>query len=209
LELRTILGAFLFPGDDIYKPVGVLSGGEKTRLALLKVLLKPSNLLLLDEPTNHLDIDSREVLEDAIADYRNTVIFSAHDRYMIDRLATKTVAVRNGHADLFPGNYTYATSGRKPTAEKAPVRKPAAPEPAAPAPARPTRTAAPVRKPEPVAPPDEAAQTEKRIRSIEEQVRRLDTEFQAAKQQFDFVRAREIWTERQALIDEAIALRNQ
>ena len=209
LELRSILGAFLFPGDDIYKPVSVLSGGEKTRLALLKVLLKPSNLLLLDEPTNHLDIDSREVLEEAIADYRNTVIFAAHDRFMIDRLATKTVAVRHGRADLFPGNYTYATGVRRPAAEKPPAARPAAPGPSQTTPAQPNRPA--TRRPAQAsrAAQDETARLESKVRALEEQVRRLDAEFQNAKQQFDFVRAREIWTERQALIDEAVALRNQ
>ena len=209
LELRSILGAFLFSGDDIYKPVSVLSGGEKTRLALLKVLLRPSNLLLLDEPTNHLDIDSREVLEEAISDYRNTVIFAAHDRFMIDRLANKTVAVRNGHADVFPGNYTYATSGRKPVTEKPPAAKPAAPKPSQPVPARIVRAPTAGRAPAPHPPPDEAAQIESKVRALDERVRLLDAEFRDAKQHFDFVRAREIWTERSALIDEAIALRNQ
>jgi ATP-binding cassette subfamily F protein 3 len=208
LELRTILGAFLFPGDDIYKPVSVLSGGEKTRLALLKVLLRPSNLLLLDEPTNHLDIDSREVLEAAIADYRNTVLFAAHDRFMIDRLANKTVAVRGGHADLFPGNYTYATSGRRPKAAPRPDAKPAASKP-------PEPPAAVVRPPvaKPFAPPrppsDKTARLEAKIRRLEQRIRALETEFQEAKQRFDFARAREIWTERQVLIDEALSLRNQ
>jgi ATP-binding cassette subfamily F protein 3 len=209
LELRSILGAFLFSGDDIYKPVSVLSGGEKTRLALLKVLLRPSNLLLLDEPTNHLDIDSREVLEEAISDYRNTVIFAAHDRFMIDRLANKTVAVRNGHADVFPGNYTYATSAGKPMTETVSVPKPKPPQPAPRSQETRARPAQPApRRPAPAS-KDETALLQSRIRALEEKVQALDTEFQGAKQHFDFVRARELWNVRQSLIDELTALRNQ
>lgn len=111
-ELRSILGGFLFSGEDIHKPISVLSGGERTRLAILKVLLSPANLLILDEPTNHLDIQSREILENAILSFHHTVIFAAHDRFMIDRLATKTLKVEAGRLTLYLGNYSYATKGR-------------------------------------------------------------------------------------------------
>ena len=103
--IRNILGGFLFSGDDIYKKAAVLSGGERTRLAVARMLLRPSNTLLLDEPTNHLDIDSKEVLLDALADYGGTLIFVSHDRYFVEKLATKIIEVGEGKATLYPGTY--------------------------------------------------------------------------------------------------------
>jgi ATP-binding cassette subfamily F protein 3 len=103
--IRNILGGFLFSGDDVYKHVRVLSGGERTRLAVARMLLRPSNTLLLDEPTNHLDLDSKEVLLDALADYGGTLIFVSHDRYFVERLATKIVEVGSGGALVYPGTY--------------------------------------------------------------------------------------------------------
>jgi ATP-binding cassette subfamily F protein 3 len=103
--IRNILGGFLFSGDDIYKPVRVLSGGERTRLAVARMLLRPSNTLLLDEPTNHLDLDSKEVLLDALVDYGGTLIFVSHDRYFVERLATKIIEVGSGDAVVYPGTY--------------------------------------------------------------------------------------------------------
>src|SRR5437773_5173082 len=103
--IRNILGGFLFSGDDVYKPVRVLSGGERTRLAVARMLLRPSNTLLLDEPTNHLDLDSKEVLRDALVDYGGTLIFVSHDRYFVERLATKIVEVGDGTATIYPGTY--------------------------------------------------------------------------------------------------------
>ena len=103
--IRNILGGFLFSGDDIYKKVKVLSGGERTRLAVARMLLRPSNTLLLDEPTNHLDLDSKEVLLDALVDYGGTLIFVSHDRYFVERLATKIIEVGGGAALVYPGTY--------------------------------------------------------------------------------------------------------
>jgi ATP-binding cassette, subfamily F, member 3 len=103
--IRNILGGFLFSGDDVYKHVRVLSGGERTRLAVARMLLRPSNTLLLDEPTNHLDLDSKEVLLDALVDYGGTLIFVSHDRYFVERLATKIVEVGGGTALVYPGTY--------------------------------------------------------------------------------------------------------
>ena len=103
--IRNILGGFLFSGDDVYKKAGVLSGGERTRLAVARMLLRPSNLLLLDEPTNHLDLDSKDVLLDALVDYGGTLIFVSHDRYFVERLATRIIEIGHGRAESFPGTY--------------------------------------------------------------------------------------------------------
>ena len=103
--IRNILGGFLFSGDDVNKRVRVLSGGERTRLAVARMLLRPSNTLLLDEPTNHLDLDSKEVLLDALMDYGGTLIFVSHDRYFVERLATKIVEVGSLTAVPYPGTY--------------------------------------------------------------------------------------------------------
>ena len=104
-SIRNILGGFLFSGDDVDKPVRVLSGGERTRLAVARMLLRPSNTLLLDEPTNHLDLDSKDVLLEALEDFGGTLIFVSHDRYFVDKLATKVINIGHGDALLYPGNY--------------------------------------------------------------------------------------------------------
>jgi len=104
-HVRNILGGFLFSGDDVDKPVRVLSGGERTRLAVARMLLRPSNTLLLDEPTNHLDLDSKDVLLEALEDFGGTLIFVSHDRYFVDKLASKVIEIGEGHALIYPGNY--------------------------------------------------------------------------------------------------------
>jgi ATP-binding cassette subfamily F protein 3 len=103
--IRNILGGFLFSGDDIYKKAGVLSGGERTRLAVARMLLRASNTLLMDEPTNHLDLDSKDVLLDALEDYGGTLIIVSHDRYFVEKLATKIIEVGQGAAVVYPGTY--------------------------------------------------------------------------------------------------------
>jgi ATP-binding cassette, subfamily F, member 3 len=104
-QLRTLLGCFLFSGDTIEKPVSVLSGGERSRLVLCKLLLSPANCLLLDEPTNHLDIRSKDILMDSLRDYEGTMVFVSHDRYFLDGLATKVLEVGNQTAVSYLGNY--------------------------------------------------------------------------------------------------------
>ena len=103
--LRSLLGCFLFSGDDVFKPLGVLSGGERNRYALARILVSPSNFLLLDEPTNHLDMRAKDVLLEALAAFSGTVIFVSHDRYFIDRLATRVLEVDGGTVTSHEGNY--------------------------------------------------------------------------------------------------------
>jgi ATP-binding cassette subfamily F protein 3 len=104
-ELRSLLGCFLFSEDDVFKKIGVLSGGERGRYALLRLLLHPANFLLLDEPTNHLDMRAKDILLKALMDYTGTVVFVSHDRYFIDRLATRVFEIGGGKVEIFPGNY--------------------------------------------------------------------------------------------------------
>jgi len=130
--IRNILGGFLFSGDDVHKRVAVLSGGERNRLALAKMLLNASNLLLLDEPTNHLDLESKEVLLSALSDYTGTMVFVSHDRHFVDRLATKVVEVGQQEALFFPGGYEDFLYWKKKREEGQAVDLPERSEPKAP-----------------------------------------------------------------------------
>ena len=105
VELRSLLGCFMFSGDDVFKKVGVLSGGERNRYAMAKMLVSPANILLLDEPTNHLDLRAKDVLLDAIRNFTGTVLFVSHDRYFIDGLATRVFEVEDRRLHIYPGNY--------------------------------------------------------------------------------------------------------
>ncbi|MGE3843873.1 MAG: ABC-F family ATP-binding cassette domain-containing protein [Vicinamibacterales bacterium] len=140
--IRNILGGFLFEGDDVYKKAGVLSGGERTRLAVARMLLRPANTLMLDEPTNHLDLDSKDVLLDALEDFGGTLILVSHDRYFVDKLATKVIEVGGGHCLVYPGGYEeFLWSRAQATAPTAPAREAAPPRTHAARPAPPTAPA--------------------------------------------------------------------
>jgi ATP-binding cassette subfamily F protein 3 len=104
-EVRGLLGCFLFTENDVFKPIGVLSGGERNRYALARLLLRPGNFLLLDEPTNHLDMRAKDVLLASLQEYSGTLVFVSHDRYFIDRLATRVFEVGDGQVQVYPGNY--------------------------------------------------------------------------------------------------------
>jgi ATP-binding cassette subfamily F protein 3 len=106
-EIRTVLGNFLFSGDDVLKPVSALSGGEKARIALSKLMLQNANFLILDEPTNHLDLDSKEILENALIDYPGTILFVSHDRYFINRITTKVFELSSRKLNEYLGDYDY------------------------------------------------------------------------------------------------------
>ena len=120
-ELRSILGCFLFTGDDVFQPVHTLSGGEKGRVALTKLMLKKDNFLLLDEPTNHLDMDSREVLEQSLESFTGTLLAVSHDRYFINRLATRVLEMRPDSVKLYLGNYDDYIEKKKREAQGIPI----------------------------------------------------------------------------------------
>ena len=119
---RTFLGRFLFSGDDVFKPIGALSGGERSRIALAKLTLRGSNLLILDEPTNHLDLQSRQFLEEVLGEFEGTLLFVSHDRYFIDSLATKVWVIEDGVLIPYMGNYTEYRTRKQPIVLDIPVR---------------------------------------------------------------------------------------
>jgi ATP-binding cassette subfamily F protein 3 len=152
-ELRGLLGCFLFSEDDVFKRIGVLSGGERNRYALCKMMLRPSNFILLDEPTNHLDLRAKDILLNALESYTGTVVFVSHDRYFIDKLATKVYEVGDGGVEVYPGNYEeyiWRKSGgaQKMQAEIVQRQQPAAAAPSAPT--APAPEAAPKKKINPI-----------------------------------------------------------
>jgi ATP-binding cassette subfamily F protein 3 len=146
---RTFLGRFLFSDDDVFKPIGALSGGERSRLALGLLLLKRANFLVLDEPTNHLDVSARESLEEMLAGFPGTLLFVSHDRYFIDKLATRLWIVEDGTVSTFLGNYSdyqrkkAGVAVQQPTKSE-PVRE--TPKPAAPIRPKDNRSESSVRK---------------------------------------------------------------
>jgi ATP-binding cassette, subfamily F, member 3 len=178
-ELRSILGCFLFSEDDVFKRIGVLSGGERNRYALARMLMMPSNFLLLDEPTNHLDMRAKDVLLTALQEFTGTVVFVSHDRYFIDKLATSVFEVADGGVHIFPGNYE-DYQRRKTLAAAAPApapqttRQQKSQSAAAPAPAQPQPSAAvdKQRRLNPI----KLRQMKERQRGIEDEITRLEVE---------------------------------
>src|SRR5438309_2012348 len=120
---RTFLGRFLFSGDDVFKPVGTLSGGERSRVALAKLTLQGSNFLILDEPTNHLDLPSRQFLEEVLGEFEGTLLFVSHDRYFVDSLATKVWVIEDGVLIPYVGNYTEYRTRKRPIVLETPSPK--------------------------------------------------------------------------------------
>ncbi|PYR61123.1 MAG: ABC transporter ATP-binding protein [Acidobacteria bacterium] len=178
-HIRTILGGFLFSGDDVEKSVRVLSGGERTRLAVARMLLRPANTLLLDEPTNHLDLDSKDVLLEALEDFGGTLIFVSHDRYFVDKLATKVIEIGGGDAIVYPGTYEELLWSRKERAAIAEAKQAAAPPkmPERREPARPRTPAA-------------ASAAAPKLTATYEQKKRLDAEARKRRREEDARRRR-------------------
>jgi ATP-binding cassette subfamily F protein 3 len=179
-ELRNLLGCFLFSEDDVFKTIGVLSGGERNRYALARMLLHPSNFLLLDEPTNHLDLRAKDVLLDALQKFTGTVVFVSHDRYFIDKLATRVFEIGDGCVEVFPGNYEdylWRKEGKAGSAPDGALVEAALPESAAPANAT---NHGPVSKPSAAEPkarrlnPIKLRQMQDRLQDVEEEIARLE-----------------------------------
>ena len=172
-ELRSILGCFLFSEDDVFKTIGVLSGGERNRYALARMLMMPGNFLLLDEPTNHLDMRAKDVLLEALQEFSGTIVFVSHDRYFIDKLATRVFEIGEGAVHVFPGNYEDYL-WRKEGGGSAPApEEPDAPPEAAPRPASPPQPKSDgARRLNPI----KLRQMKQRRRAIEDEVTRLEVE---------------------------------
>jgi ATP-binding cassette subfamily F protein 3 len=166
-----LLGCFLFSEDDVFKKIGVLSGGERNRYALARMLLAPSNFLLLDEPTNHLDMRAKDVLLEALKEYNGTVVFVSHDRYFIDNLATRVFEIQEGHVHVYPGNYEDYL-WRKAGGPEAMVAEAVAATPTEEAPA------AVVKKDKPRVNPMKAQKMRERLVVVEQEVASLESAIQ-------------------------------
>ena len=169
-EMRGLLGCFLFSGDDAFKRIGVLSGGERNRYALARLLLRPNNLLLLDEPTNHLDIRAKDVLLPALLEFEGTMVFVSHDRYFIDRLANKVIHIEDGDVEVYPGGYEEFLWSRQRRAEGEPERAAPASVSKAPPPPRAARQGAGKRRMN----PHRAEKIRVRISAIEDELEGLE-----------------------------------
>jgi len=197
-ELRSLLGSFLFTEDDVFKRIGVLSGGERNRYALARMLVRPSNFLLLDEPTNHLDLRAKDVLLEAMANYTGTVVFVSHDRYFIDKLATRVFEIAAGEVNVYPGNYEdylWRKEGREITLDVSGLEDLVRER----APSRQTDDAgSTLEAPEAVAAvkakrvnPIRLQQMKDRCREIEDQVARLEAEIEGQAQELAHFRSAE------------------
>ncbi|HEX3682405.1 MAG TPA: ABC-F family ATP-binding cassette domain-containing protein [Bryobacteraceae bacterium] len=187
-ELRNLLGCFLFSEDDVFKRIGVLSGGERNRYALARMLLHPSNFLLLDEPTNHLDIRAKDVLLEALEKFSGTIVFVSHDRYFIEHLATRVFEIADGEVRVFPGNYADYLWRKQGGAQQAPTLDdvligvpPAEPIPM-------PQRAAPAKRMNPI----KLKQMQDHAKQLEERIAELESEIQRAEMALsDFVGAEE------------------
>jgi ATP-binding cassette, subfamily F, member 3 len=180
-ELRNLLGCFLFSEDDVFKRIGVLSGGERNRYALARLLLRPSNFILLDEPTNHLDMRAKDVLLESLETYTGTVVFVSHDRYFLDKLATRVFEIGGGEVNVYPGNYEDYVWRKQGGAERQPTLDdllsgvpPAQPIPM-PAPAQPSAT-------KPRVNPLKLKQMQERARTLESRTAALEAEIAETEQ---------------------------
>ena len=174
-QLRSLLGAFLFSEDDVFKRLGVLSGGERNRYALARMLLRPSNFLLLDEPTNHLDMRAKDMLLEALEQYAGTVVFVSHDRYFIDQLATRVFEIGEGEVRVFPGNYEDYLWRKQNRGEAAPM------EAAAVAASLPSNGNAPAPKAKKIN-PIRLREMEQQRRQLEEDIARAEADIAACEQ---------------------------
>ena len=191
-QLRSLLGAFLFSEDDVFKRLGVLSGGERNRYALARMLLRPSNFLLLDEPTNHLDMRAKDMLLEALEQYAGTVVFVSHDRYFIDKLATRVFEIGEGEVRIFPGNYEDYLWRKQSRGEAAAV------EQAAVAPSLPGNGNAPAPKAKKIN-PIRLREMEQQRQQLEEDIARAEADIAACEQALQvFVSADE--TQRQSTL---------
>jgi ATP-binding cassette subfamily F protein 3 len=204
-ELRSLLGCFLFSEDDVFKKIGVLSGGERGRYALLRLLLHPANFLLLDEPTNHLDLRAKDVLLDALMKYTGTVVFVSHDRYFIDKLATRVFEIGDGKVEVYPGNYEdylWRKQGGNAKQDEAIRQQLSIPEPAAQTPSNGNQAAAdahPSAKAKRMN-PIKRKKMEDRIHELEAEINRAETSIARCETALqDFVSAEESQRQSQEL----------
>jgi ATP-binding cassette subfamily F protein 3 len=178
VELRSLLGCFMFSGEDVFKPLGVLSGGERNRYAMAKMLVSPANMLLLDEPTNHLDLRAKDVLLDAIRNFTGTVLFVSHDRYFIDGLATRVFEVEDKRVHIYPGNYEDYLWRKQGGPEKVIAAMTKAPEPVVEAPKVVETPQAAVKRLNPI----KLRQLEDKLKFAEEEIPRLEGAIVAAEE---------------------------